>query len=125
MKFMYILAKKYKTKWSAKNCIGFLQRKNIYDALLYEFYMVNGRYCIQFKGLLKQFGGYMPDRDLYMDILAWHTVYILNFEENSDGTIVSVLVNAGEKENPHITHMNRYMMDKFFLKKLDATPLEC
>ena len=50
---------------------------------------------------------------------------ILNFEENSDGTIVSVLVNAGEKENPHMTHMNRYMMDKFFLKKLDATPLEC
>lgn len=78
---MYILAKKYKTKWSAKNCIGFLQRKNIYDVLLYEFYMVNGGYCIQFKGLLKQFGGYMPDRDLYMDILAWHTVYILNFEE--------------------------------------------
>ena len=67
----------------------------------------------------------MPDHDLYMDILAWHTVYILNFEENSDETIVSVLVNAGEKENPHMTHMNRYMMDKFFLKKLDATPLEC
>ena len=67
----------------------------------------------------------MPDHDLYMDILAWHTVSILNFEENSDGTIVSVLANAGEKENPHITYMNRYMMDKFFLKKLDATPLEC
>ena len=40
----------------------------------------------------------MPDHDLYMDILAWHTVYILNFEENSDSTIVSVLVNAGKKK---------------------------
>ena len=63
----------------------------------------------------------MPDIDLYMDVLAWHTVYILNFEENDGSTIMSVQVNKIEKENPY---MNKYEMDKFFTKKLDATPIE-
>lgn len=115
------VARKYRTEWSIENCIGFLQRKNIYDVFLYEFYMVNGEWCIQFKWVTKRFGGYMPDIDLYMDVLAWHTVYILNFEENDGSTIMSVQVNKNEKENPY---MNKYEMDKFFTKKLDATPIE-
>ena len=34
---------------------------------------------------------------------------------------MSVQVNKNEKENPY---MNKYEMDMFFTKKLDATPIE-
>ena len=69
------MTRKYRTQWTARDGIGFLERKNIYDTLRYDFYSSGNAHCILFKGLAKLAGAYKPDIDVSIDILFIPFVY--------------------------------------------------
>lgn len=107
---------KYRTQWTPKDCVGFLERKNIYDTLRYDFYPSGNAHCILFKGFTKLASMYQPDIDVSIDILFIPFVYTLRFQETDGGTIV-FLQPPSRQENIRISEE---MIDAFFLKKLDA-----
>ena len=107
---------KYRTQWTPKDCVGFLERKNIYDTLRYDFYPSGNAHCILFKGFTKLASMYQPDIDVSIDILFIPFVYTLRFQETDGGTIV-FLQSPSRQEN---TCVSEEMIDAFFLKELDA-----
>ena len=110
------MVRKYKTNWSVMDCIGFLQRKNVYDVQHYDFYTAHNNYYIRFKGVAKILGSYVPDIDDSMDITYINFEYIVTFEEIDNETIISVRAQSRDYD-PHISEQD---MDEFFFKKLDA-----
>ena len=55
------------------------------------------------------------------NMLAYKKLTFSYYPELRKGNFLGKEVNKNEKENPY---MNKYEMDKFFTKKLDATPIE-
>lgn len=102
-------ARRYRTRWSVEQCLGFLSRKNSYD--LFEFAFEQGEaYVISF--LWKRSVLQMGHRELNIR-------YRISFERTEKGAVLTLAYAENEKYPRGMLDSD---LDEFFRIKLDAIP---
>ena len=98
----------YQSKWSWDECLQFLNRRNIYDTLEYQFQNGECLYIIFRHALNRFFSG------------NWHSKYLLIQQTCEEGSMFTVRFVDEIYSFPCLTDKQ---LDEFFLTKLDATPI--
>ena len=103
----------YTTHYALEDCIGLLDRKNVYDTFEYKFYWDNAYFILFDEPLIPR----------TLDLrFCKGSVFELEFEQQENRTRFVVRFHHVEGQANGIPYISQSHLDQFFRIKLDAKP---